>query len=306
MNRKDWLLINVLSNEFYNDCHLEYSINVPIEKLYLYVKDLERSQEIILYCASNTCPKSKQAWHKLNELGFANVRVYEGGAQEWFHHGFPTKGACALEYLHTPLEVTRSKKVDNKIPTISIIELKAKLDTLVPNPSNKKVLNYQNQKKPSSHLLNYFILIGIMAVIFFIAVIKNYSNLYDYKTILADFMGGYFLFFGAVQFISLPNFVQVFRTYDIVASIFSSYAYIYPLIEIFLAIAYLNHWNLWHINWVTFIFMLISSIGVAHALIIKKQAHCACLGSLLILPISFFTLIENVSMALMALWMNLY
>lgn len=46
-----------------------------------------KGEEIVVYCGGPTCPQSLQAAQKLTDLGFTNVRAYEGGLEEWKNAG---------------------------------------------------------------------------------------------------------------------------------------------------------------------------------------------------------------------------
>lgn len=96
---KKLIVINVLPEPTYRDCHIKNSINVPLDTLEDYAKKLDKDTHIVVYCASYTCPLSSKAWHKLKNLGFTNVKAYEGGISEWKQKGYPTEGACSFEYL---------------------------------------------------------------------------------------------------------------------------------------------------------------------------------------------------------------
>jgi prepilin signal peptidase PulO-like enzyme (type II secretory pathway) len=84
---------------------------------------------------------------------------------------------------------------------------------------------------------------------------------------------------------------------------FKFYSYLYPFIEFFLGIAYLIRWHSFYINLITFIIMIIGAIGVAIELSKKRTITCACLGLVFKIPMTYVTLIENVTMAAMALLM---
>jgi rhodanese-related sulfurtransferase len=45
--------------------------------------ELARDAEIITYCGGPKCPQSMLAAQKLVELGYTNVKAYEGGLEEW-------------------------------------------------------------------------------------------------------------------------------------------------------------------------------------------------------------------------------
>ena len=99
MAEPDVWVINVLSEEAYNDCHILGSLNVPLKKLKTAAEKWNKEQEIIVYCASYTCPASKEAFKVLKELGFANIWAYEGGMKEWKQKGLDSVGPCVLDYL---------------------------------------------------------------------------------------------------------------------------------------------------------------------------------------------------------------
>ena len=103
--KKKLLVINALRKQYYKDCHILGSINVSLDDLGAYAQKLDKSTPIVVYCASYSCPVSRKAWHILNDLGFANVRAYEGGIIEWFKLGYPVEGPCTSELRG--LECTR-------------------------------------------------------------------------------------------------------------------------------------------------------------------------------------------------------
>jgi rhodanese-related sulfurtransferase len=128
MNNNKFILINVLAPEYYADCHIPGSINVPLSDLTSYAQKQDKAREIILYCAHYLCPASKKAWHILHDLGFTNLRAYEGGIREWLQLGYPTEGPCGQEYLKQPSKETPS--TDAAVKTISAKELLDKLQAI--------------------------------------------------------------------------------------------------------------------------------------------------------------------------------
>lgn len=94
--------------------------------------------------------------------------------------------------------------------------------------------------------------------------------------------------------------------YDILAKRSIIYSYLYPLIELNLGFAYLFRWNQSVTNLITVIVMSISTIGVAQALRKDQKFQCACLGVVFKIPITKVTLIEDVLMGVMALFMLFY
>ena len=81
---------NVLTDEYYNNELIIRSRRVPLDKIGRETasKNLPKDTEIIVYCAGPECPQSHMASEKLETLGFTNVRVYEGGLEEWKAGGY--------------------------------------------------------------------------------------------------------------------------------------------------------------------------------------------------------------------------
>jgi rhodanese-related sulfurtransferase len=98
-NWLDLLVINVLDEKTFNDCHIQNSVNIPFDQLQERVKDFDRAREIIVYCASYECSASDEAYKMLDKMGFVRVKVYKGGTKEWKNMGLPTHGSCRAEYL---------------------------------------------------------------------------------------------------------------------------------------------------------------------------------------------------------------
>ena len=96
----DLTIINVLNEETYVDCHITGSINVPYERLVETLAGLEKDKEIVLYCAQSSCPKSRQTYELLADLGFTNLSEYSGGIKDWLKKGYDTTGTCVMKYLH--------------------------------------------------------------------------------------------------------------------------------------------------------------------------------------------------------------
>lgn len=96
----DLIVINVLTAPYYKDCHIKGSINIPYEQLLEKTSSWDKDKDVVVYCASTTCPKSKNAYYLLQDLGFVNLFEYAGGIKEWLQKGLETVGNCKLDYLH--------------------------------------------------------------------------------------------------------------------------------------------------------------------------------------------------------------
>lgn len=88
------MVINVLVKDAYDNCHIKGSINVSFNDLPAQAQQWGKNTPLVLYCASQVCRSSSQAYALLENKGFTNLAVYEGGIQEWQQKGFPCGGAC--------------------------------------------------------------------------------------------------------------------------------------------------------------------------------------------------------------------
>ena len=126
---------------------------------------------------------------------------------------------------------------------------------------------------------------------------------YAYPTLMNNFMGAFFIVFSMFKLLNLSGFAEAYATYDIVAARSRLYAMSYPFIELLLGLAYFTNFAPLTTNLFTLGLMTVGSIGVANALRSKRKFQCACLGTALKLPMTKVTLVEDVTMGLMALVM---
>jgi hypothetical protein len=88
--------------------------------------------------------------------------------------------------------------------------------------------------------------------------------------------------------------------YDVIAKRIPVWGYVYAIIELGLGIGYLINFNPLLTNWITFIVMTISIVGVLQSVLNKKKIQCACLGAVFNLPMSTVTIIEDALMITMS------
>ncbi len=88
VQHEDFILINVLPREVFNQQHIRTSINIPVESddFVDQVESVAGSKErkIVVYCANFDCDASPKAAEKLERAGFSKVYDYEGGTEDWF------------------------------------------------------------------------------------------------------------------------------------------------------------------------------------------------------------------------------
>jgi rhodanese-related sulfurtransferase len=84
-------LWNVLTEEYYKGESIEGSKWIPVTKLAEALRNssLPKDAQIVVYCGSPECPASTKAAELLGQLGFKNVKAFEGGLKEWKALGYP-------------------------------------------------------------------------------------------------------------------------------------------------------------------------------------------------------------------------
>lgn len=80
----DFALVNVLSEEQFEQEHIPGSINIPLDQVEEeFPRRFDEDDDIVVYCASHSCQASPKAAEKLEAMGFTDVKDYEGGLSDW-------------------------------------------------------------------------------------------------------------------------------------------------------------------------------------------------------------------------------
>ncbi|MGL4975589.1 MAG: heavy-metal-associated domain-containing protein [Bosea sp. (in: a-proteobacteria)] len=120
---------------------------------------------------------------------------------------------------------------------------------------------------------------------------------------MTNFMAGFFLLFSFFKLLDIRGFADAYAGYDLVAERWRPWGLLYPFVELGLGLAYLFRLTPNFTTLVTLIVMGVSILGVIRALLRRQQIRCACLGTVLNLPMSTVTLIEDGLMIAMAAFM---
>ena len=136
----------------------------------------------------------------------------------------------------------------------------------------------------------------------FLLLISSALNFRGFTTLdfMLDFMGLFFFVFSLFKFLDLSGFALSFAMYDPLAKRLPLYGRVYPFLELTLGFLLLAKIQLPIALLVTVILLSITTIGVCIVLLQKKQITCACLGTVLKLPMTQATFIENSVMIFMA------
>ncbi len=127
------------------------------------------------------------------------------------------------------------------------------------------------------------------------------APLFEMRSWMHGFMGFFLCQFAMLKIFHPSGFAEGFQKYDLIASRFPSYGYIYPLIELGLGLGYLAFFAPVWVYCLTLIVLGVGAIGVVRALIRGLDVRCACMGTVLDVPLSTVTLTEDIAMGAMAL-----
>ena len=144
----------------------------------------------------------------------------------------------------------------------------------------------------------------LLLIVFFIILISSLTQYpfdsFNGAVLMRHFMAGFFIVFSFFKLLNIQGFSSSYRMYDIVAQQWNSWGLIYPFVELALGIAYLINIYPTITNLTTVIVLGVSSIGVIKSNLDKRKIKCACLGDVFNLPMSKVTIVEDITMVLMA------
>ena len=191
--------------------------------------------------------------------------------------------------LHSEVPFSVLQKAVSSVGNYELKEVEAK------TPEKKPVLSNAEEKKS---LYPLFLIVGyILGVVVFAGF--NSDNL-SISWLMRQFMAGFFITFSFFKLLDLEGFVSAFRGYDLLARRYSAYGWAYPFIELTLGISYLTGMFLVPAYVATILIMGVGAVGVFKVLLNKNSIQCACLGTVLNLPMTKVTLIENTTMVVIA------
>lgn len=122
-----------------------------------------------------------------------------------------------------------------------------------------------------------------------------------HKSWMHFFMGIFLCEFAMLKTFRPTGFADGFQMYDLIAAKSRTYAYLYPLIELGLGLGYLTFFVPKLIYILTILILGVGAVGVVKALAKGLDVRCACMGTVLDVPLSTVTLTEDIGMIAMAL-----
>lgn len=88
---KDFILVDTIGNYEGNKYKIKGATTIPYPEVVDRRRELMAHEEIIIYCTRKQCVASKKVAAALKMLNVPNVKVYEGGIEEWVSQGLPVE-----------------------------------------------------------------------------------------------------------------------------------------------------------------------------------------------------------------------
>jgi len=85
-------VVDALGGDYYAKQHLPGAVALVLADVDAQASSVlpDRNAPIVTYCTGPSCPNSGQVADRLTALGYANVRKYREGIQDWVDAGMPT------------------------------------------------------------------------------------------------------------------------------------------------------------------------------------------------------------------------
>jgi len=221
-----------------------------------------------------------------------------------------TCGGCAAKvtFLCKSIEGVADASVDLASGQITIhadreVHMRDLENALAPYP--KYTVSEKAVESSASSFKTFWPLILIGLFLTGISSLVTWQSGGDWSKWMAIFMGGFFLVFSFFKFLDIEGFVNSYQGYDLLARRWKAYGYIYPFLELGLGIGWCTAGHSVEVAAATVGIMGFSAIGVIQAVMKKQPIQCACLGTVFNLPMTTVTIVEDLLMVGMALWMLL-
>lgn len=160
--------------------------------------------------------------------------------------------------------------------------------------------NHHHHAESEETPLEYIKFAGVIAAILALSLLLTAWRGWGLESFMSNFMAVFFVVFGAFKLVSLEMFVITYRGYDVLAKRLKAWGWLFPFIELGLGLGYFLLGNSLGLNLTTILITGLASIGVVKELRRKSDFKCACLGTVIRLPLSKITFVENFVMLAMA------
>ena len=136
-----------------------------------------------------------------------------------------------------------------------------------------------------------------------LAVILIGGSILSFKyNVMTTYMAVFLIIFSGLKLLDIKGFAKAFKEYDLVANKIPGYAISYPFIELFLGLLFLFNYQIILASYIVIFIYGFGAIGIAKKLLAKEKFTCACLGTVVKVPLTKVTLLENIIMVIMGRW----
>lgn len=161
-------------------------------------------------------------------------------------------------------------------------------------------------KVPEPGAKSYRPVIAVFAVAAALALVLSHSLLHHWFTVRA---GEWFIAFSMALLAMLKlqdveKFATMFLGYDLLARRWVPYAFLYPFAEALAGVLMAGHLLKWVSIPLAAFIGTVGAVSVFYAVYVqKRELECACVGGSGKVPLGPVSLLENVMMVAMAIWM---
>jgi len=180
----------------------------------------------------------------------------------------------------------------------------SELNEILSPVGSYKVSN--SDKNETNNIIDYFStykpIFITLSLVLLLSIITYSSPGNTVDDLLRFFMGYFFIIFSFFKLQNINEFAITFANYDPITKRLSKFGFIYPFIELFLGVLFITGNLLLFSNIFTLVILTPQSYGIYKKLKSKETINCACLGSSFNVPLSNLTVIENLTMCIMAIY----
>jgi hypothetical protein len=148
----------------------------------------------------------------------------------------------------------------------------------------------------------------ILVILFSIAggsALLGITYTHSLMNLMINFSAFFFLFLSFFKLLDLKGFSEGFKKYDLLAEKSEFYSYFYPFLELLIALGFFARVFIVGVAIFTAILMLFGVLGVINAVFQKKELRCACMGTKLNLPLTTVSIVENIGMSIMSIFITI-
>jgi len=92
------VVVEALPASYYEDAHLPGALNLPHDSDEATIAEVlpVRAAPVVVYCSNLACQNSTILSRRLAQLGYTDVREYEGGKEDWITAGLPVETSAPV------------------------------------------------------------------------------------------------------------------------------------------------------------------------------------------------------------------